>query len=258
MTNQLVINTHVDGVLTLSLNNPERRNAMDEAMLDSLIAHVEEARNDRTVRLLVLRGEGANFCAGADLKTDEGIEVTGLRTLDKANTLIETILSLELPTLAVLHGSVVGVGASFALACDLTMAAESTTFLLAFTRLGLMPDGGASAIVPASVGRSRAMRMALLAESMPAAEAYSRGLISHMVPDAILDEAAEELINRLATGPTRAFVETKLGINEATLSHASEILALEKAGQTRLLRTKDLAEGVDAFVEKRPAAFVGE
>ena len=148
-------------------------------------------------------------------------------------------------------------GCSAALACDLVVAAESASFLLAFARIGLMPDGGATATVAASVGRARAMRMALLGEAMPAREAYDAGLVSHIAPDADFDETVSKLVRRLVSGPPLAFAATKKAVNAATLPVLEDALERERTGQTVLLRTSDVAEGMRAFGEKRRPVFRG-
>jgi enoyl-CoA hydratase len=150
------------------------------------------------------------------------------------------------------------VGCSTALACDLVVAKQSAGFLLAFARIGLMPDGGATASVAASVGRARAMRMALLGEVLSAQEAYDAGLVSHLVADDEFDELVAKLLRRLTSGPPLSYAATKKAVNAATLGHLDDALERERSGQTALLRTADVAEGMRAFAEKRRPVFRGE
>lgn len=139
----------------------------------------------------------------------------------------------------------------------LRLAKESALFLLAFSRIGLMPDGGATATVAAAVGRARAMRMALLGEGISGREAYDAGLVSHVAADADFDATVEKLVRRLAGGPPLAYAATKKAVNAATLAHLEDALQRERTGQTILLRTQDVAEGMRAFGEKRRPAFRG-
>ena len=153
------------------------------------------------------------------------------------------------------QGPTAGVGVSLALACDLVIASEKAFFLLAFTKIGLMPDGGASALVAASVGRARAMKMALLAERLPADEALAAGLITAVHPAGNLEAEADKVIGRLLAGPALAYAKTKQAINGATLSDLDAALARETAGQHVLLNSHDLREGIKAFQEKRDPTF---
>ena len=160
--------------------------------------------------------------------------------------------------MAAVNGIAAGVGCSAALACDLVVAKQSAAFLLAFARIGLMPDGGASATVAASIGRARAMRMALLGEALSAQEAYDAGLVSHLVADDEFEDAVAKVVGRLATGPPLAYAATKKAVNAATLGHLDDALERERTGQTVLLRTSDVAEGMRAFADKRRPVFRGE
>ena len=178
--------------------------------------------------------------------------------LAAANRAVRTIIDLPKPVVAVVHGPAAGVGVSLALACDVVLAAQNAFFLLAFTKIGLMPDGGATALVAASVGRARAMSMALLAERLPAAEAFSHGLISAVHPPGELESAVASVIDKLASGPAIALRKTKHAINAATLTELDDAIGRETTGQLKLLHTKDFAEGTRAFQERRSAVFTDE
>ena len=170
-------------MLRITLDRPDRLNAMTAAMSDGLAEELEGAAARDDVRVVLLTGAGAAFCSGADLSGADAHENFDVTSLDRANRIVRAIVPLDKPCVAAVNGVAAGVGCSAALACDLVVAAESASFLLAFARIGLMPDGGATATVAASVGRARAMRMALLGEALPAREAYDAGLVSHLVAD---------------------------------------------------------------------------
>src|SRR6476659_898628 len=209
-------------VLQVSFIRPERLNAVTADGLDDLADLLQEAAEDTEVRVVVLSGEGRAFSSGADLQGDvsEGPDDRpGVATLMAANRVVRALRGMPQPTIAAVNGPAAGVGCSLALACDLVVAAESAYFLLAFSRIGLMPDGGASATVAASVGRARAMRMALLAEALPAPEAFDAGLVTHLAPDDSFPSLVDTLVRRLAAGPPLALAASKKAANAATLPH---------------------------------------
>lgn len=246
-----------NGVLWLTLNRPGTLNALTPQMSDRLAEELEQAAGREDVRAVVLTGAGTAFCSGADLSGADAHERFDVTSLDRANRVTRAITSSPKPCLAAVNGVAAGVGCSAALACDLVVAKESASFLLAFAKIGLMPDGGATATVAASVGRARAMRMALLAEPLPAAEAHAAGLVSHLVRDDEFDATVVGLASTLAAGPPLGYAATKKAVNEATLPHLEAALSRERTGQTVLLRTRDVAEGMRAFGEKRRPRFTG-
>lgn len=259
---QEVTLSRAGGVLTITLNRPDRLNAVTADGLDDLADLLEETAQDADIRVVVLTGAGRGFCSGADLGTGELAEelpedATGTETILAANRCARALRAMPQPTVAAVNGPAVGVGCSLALACDLAVAAESAYFLLSFTSIGLMPDGGATVLVPAAVGRSRAMEMALVPERLPAARAREWGLIYRVVPDAELAEAVAEVSARLAAGARHALAATKRAVNDVTLPGLEDGLAAELAGQARLLRAADFREAVVAFGERRPPRFTG-
>ncbi|SPX87960.1 enoyl-CoA hydratase [Mycobacteroides abscessus] len=248
------------GILRLILNSPATLNSVDADMLNELAAVIETAGTDPTVRVVLLTGIGRAFCAGADLTAFDRSAASTVDTaiIDAANRLTSAITAIPKPVVCALNGLAAGVGVSLALSCDVVVAHESAYFLLAFTKIGLMPDGGATALVAASLGRHRAMKLALLAERFDAAEAATAGLVSRVVASDEFDSAVEQLVHQLATGPTAALGQTKTAINLASIHRLDEALTLERSSQCELLASADFAEGASAFQAKRPPVFLGD
>lgn len=263
MSEATVITEIADGVLTITINKPDRLNALDADTAKRIYESLKDADNNTDVRVVVLTGAGRAFSAGADLQRDrdsEGGDDNGAtkNLLEYANLTTTLISTLSKPVVAAVNGVAAGVGVSYALASDIVIAKESASFLLAFSRIGLMPDGGANLWVAANIGRARAMDMALLAEQIPAPQAKEWGMISRVVGDEEFEAEVKKIAGKLATGPTRAYAKTKAAINGAILTELQATLDREVKGQTELLQTKDNAEGVAAFLEKRPAKFTGQ
>ena len=248
---------HADGVLTLTMDRPAQLNALTPEMSGAIASELEGAAARDDVRVVLLAGAGSAFCSGADLSGSDAHAHFDVTSLDRANRIIRAVTDLDKPVVAAVGGIAAGVGCSAALACDLVVAKRSASFLLAFARIGLMPDGGATATVAASVGRARAMRMALLGEALPAPEAYDAGLVSHLADDDDFDATVATLVVRLAAGPPLSYAATKKAVNAATLGHLHDALERERTGQTVLLRTADVAEGMRSFGEKRRPVFTG-
>jgi len=253
ITTPASIGVRRDGaVLRLALARPRRLNALGTEGLDELADQVGAAAVDDRVRVVLLTGEGRAFCAGADLGT-----VVDVTTVEAANRAVLALRRIGKPVVAAVNGAAAGVGCSLALACDLVIAKRSAYFLLAFAGIGLMPDGGATALVPAAVGRARAMRMALLGERIPADLAAAWGLIGTVVDDDVFDDEVASVTARLAAGPPLAYERIKQAVNEASLPHLTRALETERTGQGELLGSQDFAEGAAAFRERREPKFTG-
>lgn len=250
------------GELRIVLDRPDTMNAWNAQLGLDLRAAVELAAEDDAVRAVVVTGAGRGFSSGADLKAGfdplpDGRPDVGGALRDRYHPIITTLRRMEKPVLAAVNGPAVGIGCSLALACDLVVARESAYFLLAFVNIGLVPDGGSSLFVPAKVGHARASEMALLGERVPAAKAREWGMINFVAADDAFEAEVDALAARLAAGPTRSYAASKRQLNEMSYGRMDEQLELEAALQQEMAGSADFAEGVGAFLEKRPAAFQG-
>lgn len=246
------------GVLSLTMNRPESLNSLTQVMLAGIADALDKAATDPRVKVVRLMGAGRAFSSGAGIGVEDRAKkphgrLTGV--LDEANRVVRSIVALPRPVVAVVHGPAAGVAASLALACDVVLASEKAYFLLAFTKIGLMPDGGASALVAAAVGRIRAMRMALLAERISADEAVQWGLATAVYPEDSFEAEVDKVIAVLLNGPAVAFRKTKDAINAATLAALEPALERERTGQLDLLKGRDFLEGALAFQQRRKPEF---
>jgi len=249
------------GVLTITLNRPESYNACNEQLTTDLQEALKNAERDAAVRAIVLTGAGKAFCSGQDLK--EAPEPGTKRSLSDSlqrryNPIIRKLTSMPKPIIAALNGVAAGAGCSLALACDLRVASENASLLQAFVNIGLVPDSGSSYFLARIVGYSRAFEIATLGEKIPAQRALELGLVNQVVPEGELMEAAYTIARRYAQGPTRAYGYIKKMLHRAGHSSLDEALDYEVFMQEAAGRTSDYTEGVQAFVEKRKAAFTGE
>jgi enoyl-CoA hydratase len=246
-----------DEVLTVRFARPDTLNALSRAMLDQATEAMAKAADDPAIRAVVLTGTGRAFSSGADIADGQPGDPAMIGTLDAGNALVAEIVGLPKPVVAAVNGLAAGIGATIALSCDLVVATRSAYFLLAFVNIGLIPDGGATAIIPAAIGRARAARMALLGERVSAAQAFEWGLVSHLADDADFRGEVDALVATLATGPTAAYARTKDALRQATLGLLPQAHAAERAGQLDMFATADFGEGVAAFRERRAARFSG-
>jgi 2-(1,2-epoxy-1,2-dihydrophenyl)acetyl-CoA isomerase len=249
------------GVATISLNRPDKLNSFTRQMHQDLMAALKEAEKDQNVRCVVLTGAGRGFCAGQDL--DEAMAISQGKSetrlgdvVRKAyNPLITKLATMEKPVLAAINGVAAGAGASLAMACDLRIASDKASFSLAFVKIGLVPDSGASYFLPRLVGLTKAMELCLLGDKIDAAEAERIGLVNKTVPDAEFAATVQAWAQRLAQGPR------SMGLIKRQLRHQDLDLAgmLEyEAYQQEIAGTsEDAAEGIRSFLEKRAPRYTG-
>jgi 2-(1,2-epoxy-1,2-dihydrophenyl)acetyl-CoA isomerase len=253
----VLIDSH-EGVQTLTLNQPRRLNALSAEVLQALNDGLRAAERDDSVRALVLTGAETAFSSGADISEfnfDGQPPDLGDLLRRRVNPVVTRLRALEKPVLAAVNGVAAGAGMSLALACDLRYAAESARFVLAFVRIGLVPDGGALYFLPRLVGPAAAMELAWTGDAVSAQDALSLGLVNKVLPDAEVVSATQELAARLARGPQRTLALIKRAINQAHELPLERVLELEASYQQLAARNPDFHEGVTAFREKRPAKF---
>lgn len=251
-----------EGLLTLTLNRPDKLNAFNEEMHLELRAALQRAHDDASIRAVFLTGAGRAFCAGQDLgdrdprKSQEPPDL-GHTIETFYNPLIRLIRGLDKPVICAVNGVAAGAGANIALACDLVIAARSAKFIQAFARIGLVPDSGGSWSLARLLGEARAKGLALTAEPITAETATAWGMIWQVVDDAELMPQAQALAKRLAAGPTFGLGLTKQAIQAAATNTLDQQLDLERDLQRKAGRSADYTEGVAAFLDKRPAEFKG-
>jgi 2-(1,2-epoxy-1,2-dihydrophenyl)acetyl-CoA isomerase len=252
------------GVLRISLNRPERRNALDQATVESLVEALEAAAVDDELRAVVLSGTGDHFCAGADwvaTNTSNGPRPrTGRlqrRTALQAHRLIELVTAIQLPVVCVVRGYAAGLGCQLALAADFTIAAETSSFWEPFCERGFSPDSGATWLLPRLVGIARAKELLLLGRKLSGTEAAAWGMIHRAVPDADLDAEAAALVDRLAGSATVAVGLTKRSINRGLELGLVAAMEAEASALELSSRAADFKEGLAAFTTRRPPVFEG-
>jgi 2-(1,2-epoxy-1,2-dihydrophenyl)acetyl-CoA isomerase len=247
------------GVATITLNRPQSLNAFVPQMNQEVLEALRDGERDQEVRCFMITGAGRAFCAGQDLKgrTPEQKGSLGASLREKYNPMIRQIRRMEKIVIAAVNGVAAGAGVSLALACDLVYAAEEARFILAFVRIGLVPDSGATRTLVRALGRHRAARLIFTGEPLSAADARAAGLVAEVVPAAELQARVHEVAVALAAAPTRAIGLAKRLVNAAEDATLDDSMAVEASLQELAGRTEDHAEGVAAFTEKREPRFVG-
>ena len=257
MTEPLILITRTSAVTTLTLNRPAAMNSLTTAMHAQLLAGLNQAADDVSVRCVMITGSGRGFCAGQDLGDPLAAPGQDLGALITAHykPLVLRIRSMPVPVIAVVNGVAAGAGANLALCCDLVIAGRSGSFIQAFSKIGLVPDTGGTWLLPRLVGHARALGMVLLGDKVPASDAERMGMIWQCVDDDLLSSTAAALAQRLAGMPTQALVATRETLAKAQGMDLDAALTMEAQFQSRFGLAHDYLEGVDAFRHKRAAVF---
>ncbi|MBK9116161.1 MAG: enoyl-CoA hydratase/isomerase family protein [Betaproteobacteria bacterium] len=250
-------------VATITLNRPEALNTLDYPLMDALVAAAANVAADDTLRVVVIQGAGKHFMAGGDLHTfaAELTQPAGERdaffraVITRLHSAIESFHRMPHPVVGRVHGAVAGFGLSLMNACDLVVAADNAYFASAYRNIGLTPDGGGSWALPRLVGTRRAMEIMLLAERFDAQQALAWGLVNRVVPASGLDAAVAEIVASLCDGPRLAIRNAKRLVRESLARTLSEQLDAEATSFGACAATADFAEGIGAFLDKRPARF---
>ena len=247
-------------VATITLNRPDALNALTVPMKLALLAAFRRVERDPGVRAVILTGAGRAFCAGQDLRErlQPDAAPLGVEVRERYNPIIRAMRGLSKPIVGAINGVAAGAGASLAMACDIRIASEAASFALAFGRVGLVPDSGATWFLPRLVGATRAAELALIGDPVSAADAVRLGLVGRVVPAEELGTEARSVAARLAAGAPRAIALTKRALNATWDRDLDAALDYEAELQDMAGRSKDHAEGLAAFMEKRPPRFTGE
>ncbi len=255
-----IIVTILNGVCELKLNRPSVYNSFNQAMAFSLQKALDFAELNEEVRAIVITGEGKAFCAGQDLAEAMDPEGPALQSIvkDHYNPIIERIRAIEKPIIAAVNGVAAGAGANIALACDITIAKKSASFIQAFSKIGLIPDSGGTFFLPRIVGSQKALALMMTGDKISAEQADAMNMIYKAVEDDAFETEVKSFSETIAALPTRGLGLTKKAVNASFNNTLTQQLALEEELQTEAGQTYDFREGVNAFLEKRKPEFKGK
>ena len=255
-----ILYTQEGGIATITLNRPSVFNSFNQEMIKSLQHHLDVAAQDVSVRAVVLTGTGKAFCAGQDLgEVLEEKEIDFNKIVqENYNPLVLKIRNMDKPVVAAVNGVAAGAGANLALACGIVVAKESTNFIQAFSKIGLIPDCGGTYFLPRLIGLQKATALMMLADKVSAAQAKEIGMIYEFFADDIFDTEVAKIADKLANLPTKGLAYTKKLLNQTFNNSIEEQLIQEGLFQAKSGNTSDYQEGVDAFIEKRNPVFKGE
>lgn len=263
MANQEIIRTKEEGIVTITLNRPDKLNAITEEMVRQFPGIIEEIRMDDSIKVVIITGAGRGFCAGADASrlvssiSGERLERTRRELTTPIGYWLLPLAKLEKPTIAAINGVVAGVGISVALACDIRIASEHATFTAAWVKRGLIPDGGATYFLPRVLGMSKALELMFTGDMVNAVEAERIGLVSRVVPHDDLLRVVHERASTIAKGPSVAIELMKKGAYRSLNHDLESQLDFESYAQNICRQTEDHKEGVESFIQKRPPKFEG-
>ena len=254
-----ILSQQTDGVLKLSLNRPDKFNSFNRTMALELQQWLDKAAGDNTIRCVLLTGEGKAFCAGQDLSEAIDPQGPGIKNIveEHYNPIILKIRNLEKPVVCAVNGVAAGAGANIALACDVILAAQSASFIQAFSKIGLIPDSGGTFFLPRIVGFQKALALAMLGEKINATDALQMGMVYKVMLDENIQHEAMQIAEVLANMPTKALGLTKKLFNQGLVNSLEKQLQAEGAEQITAAATNDYKEGVNAFLEKRKPVFKG-
>ena len=249
-----------DNIAIITLNRPDKYNAFNREMALELQEKLDECKTSKNIRAVYITGKGKAFCSGQDL--DEVVDPNGPDVSSilsqHYNPIIKKIRKLEKPVVAAVNGVSAGAGANIALCCDVVLASQSSSFIQAFSKIGLIPDSGGTFFLPRLIGWQKASALFLLGEKISAGEAESMGMIYKVFPDETFTEESLKIAATLAQMPTKALGYTKLALNNSLINNYEDQLHDEELLQERAGKTQDYKEGIQAFLEKRKPVFKGE